>query len=159
MKASAIILMSIMLLACTTRPMQHWPETQVDSKGVKTKVVRMVMYPGNSSIDKPATKDTIYYVCPFDDYNSVKDKLITTENCIPEHSHGDGVNVGHTMVTRTHDTASPVLSNALPALILGGSILGGAALLRPARTNVNQTDGNTTTNEFFSTKCTAPCFK
>ena len=141
MKASVLILLSVMLVACTTRPMQYWPETQVDTKGNKTKVLRMVMYPGNSSIDKPATKDTIMYVCPIEDWDKSLDALRTTENCVPEHTHGDGVNQGHTMTTRTHDTASPVLSNALPALILGGSIMGSAVLLRPSRTTVEQTGG------------------
>lgn len=146
MKASAIILMSILLFACTTRPTQQWLETQVDNKGNKTKITRMVMYPGNSSIDKPATKDTIYYICPAEDYDNKHDSMITTENCVPEHTHGDGVNQGHTMVTRTHDTASPVLSNALPALIMGGSIMGGAVLLRPSRTSVDQTGGGASSN-------------
>ena len=129
------------LAGCTTRSSQHWVETAIDEHGMKTQIVKRIVYPGDSSWDKPAVKDTIYQTCPISALDKAFNKL-DTDQCVSEHTHNNGM----TYTTRTHDSNGPVLSQAVPAAIIAGGIVGGAAVLRPARTNVNQTGGGASAN-------------
>jgi hypothetical protein len=141
-----VILLSVLSVAvfagCTTRASQHFPMTIVDVKGKPYKVIQRIVYPGDSSWDKPAVKDTIYQTCPFQNWDPKTDALVKLEECVNEHTHNNGM----TYTTRTHDSNGPILSNAVPAAIIAGGIVGGAAVLRPSRTSVNAT-GGTQNNE------------
>jgi hypothetical protein len=134
------ILISIMVLGavgCTTRASQHFPMTMIDANGKASKAIQRIVYPGDSSLDKPAVKDTIYQTCPFENWDPKTDILVKVEDCVNEHTHNNGM----TYTTRTHDANGPVMSNAVPAAVIAGGIVGGAAVLRPSRTNITASGG------------------
>jgi hypothetical protein len=141
-----VLVTAVLALAgCTTRASQHFPMTIVDGKGIPHKVIQRIVYPADSSWDKPAVKDTIYQTCPFENWDPKTDVLMKLEDCVNEHTHANGM----TYTTRTHDSNGPILSNAVPAAIIAGGIVGGAAVHRPSKTSVNATGGTNRTDINF----------
>jgi hypothetical protein len=128
-----IILKLLDMTGCTTRAAQHYPFTLVDEKGYRELMIQRIVYPADSSWDKPAVKDTIYQVCPYGNWDPKTDILVKLEECEQEHTH----HAGMTYTSRTHDSNGPVLAGAVTTLPIAGAILGGAALVRPSRVTQN----------------------
>lgn len=137
MRAVVLGVLAVGVLAgCETMSQQHYVETMIDAQGKSKQVVVNLRHARSGAIQGSDNTIPIRQWCPIEALDVAKDILDTTQ-CTSEHTHVDGM----TRLLATDMPSTTITKAVVPAAIMGGSIIGAATVLRPARTEVTQNGG------------------